>query len=164
MLQFHLAQFNIGRIVAPMDSPTMAGFVARLEEINALAEGTPGFVWRLQTEDGDATALRPYDDDRIIVNMSVWASMDALRGFVYQGSHAEVLRQRREWFEKMDQLYMVMWWVPAGHIPTVEEAKARLERLKAEGPSPAAFTWRNPFPAPDEAGRRVEGFPTECPA
>lgn len=112
----------------------MRDFVERLEEINALADGSPGFVWRLQTEAGNATYLRPYDDDRIIINMSVWQSVEDLRNFVYRGNHADVLRRRHDWFEKLDSPVVALWWVPAGHRPSIDEAKKRLET------SPAA--WR----------------------
>ena len=141
----------------------MAGFVARLEDINALADATPGFIWRLQTEDGDATAVRPYDDDRILVNMSVWENLEALSAFVYRSPHAEVLRQRRAWFERLTDAVTVLWWVPAGHRPSVEEAKGRLERLRRDGPSPMAFTFRQPFPAPGAAAG-VDPVIDECPA
>jgi hypothetical protein len=147
--KYHLAQVNIGRIVAPLDGPIMAGFVARLDEINALADGNPGFVWRLQTEEGNATDLRPYDDDRILVNMSVWESLEQLKAYVYKSAHAEVMRQRRQWFEKFEGMYMALWWVKAGHIPTIAEAKQRLEYLNEHGESSYAFTFRKPFSPPD---------------
>jgi uncharacterized protein DUF3291 len=145
---YHLAQLNIGRIVAPLDSEQLAGFVAGLEPINAQADEAPGFVWRLQTDEGDATALRPFDDDMILVNMSVWASVEALSEFVYRSGHRDVLRQRAEWFERAIEPYLVLWWVPAGHIPTMTEAKERLEQLRAKGPSADAFTFRHVYPAP----------------
>ncbi|GAB4414365.1 MAG: DUF3291 domain-containing protein [Anaerolineae bacterium] len=151
MSQYHLAQVNIGRILAPLDDSIMAGFVARLDEINALADGTPGFVWRLQTEEGNATDLRPYDDDRILVNMSVWESLEDLKAYVYKSAHAEVMRQRRQWFEKFEGMYMALWWVKAGHMPTVAEAKRRLEYLSEHGPSAHAFTFKQPFPPPGVA-------------
>src|SRR2546422_8033077 len=113
MTNVHLAQINIGRMKAPLEDPAMAGFVARLDDINALADRSSGFVWRLQTEEGNATYLRPFDDERIIVNMSVWESIDALRAYVYGSAHAEVLRQRREWFEKFDRVFLALWWIPA---------------------------------------------------
>jgi hypothetical protein len=119
----------------------MAGFRAGLEPINALADGAPGFVWRLQTDDGDATAIRPYADERMIVNMSVWESIEALRAFVYASGHTSVMRNRRAWFDKLET-YLVLWWVPAGHEPTIDEAKERLEHLKRRGPTPYAFTFR----------------------
>jgi len=166
MPAFHVAQVNIGRIVGPIDSPVMAEFVARLDEINALAERSPGFVWRLKTEDGDATAIRPYDDDMIIVNMSVWESAAALHDYVYRSEHVEVMRRRREWFSRMTDAFMALWWVPAGHLPTVAEAVARLERLRTDGPTPHAFTFRQQFPPPEADGARFEpvDLPGECPA
>jgi hypothetical protein len=146
----HLAQVNIGRTKAPLDDPAMAGFVARLDEINALADRSPGFVWRLQGEEGNATYLRPYDDDRILFNMSVWRGLGDLRNYVYHTAHAELLRHRQDWFEKFDGVSVALWWVPAGHLPSVEEAKDRLQRLAEHGPTPAAFTFRTSFP-PDPA-------------
>lgn len=144
----HLAQINIARARAPLDDPLLAEFVAALDEINALADGSPGFVWRLQTADGDATALRPYDDGRIIVNLSVWESFESLKAFVYRGAHADVMRRRGEWFEKFDGFYLALWWIDAGHIPTVEEAKERLEELNREGASERAFPFQQAFAAP----------------
>jgi hypothetical protein len=147
--KYHIAQINIARLRAPLDSPQLAGFVARLEEINALADGAPGFVWRLQTPEGDATYLRPFDDDQIIVNMSVWESVEVLKAYVYKSAHAELLRQRREWFEQFERAYLAMWWVPAGHIPGIDEAKKRLAHLEEHGPSQFAFTFKTIQP-PDE--------------
>lgn len=155
MAAYHLAQCNVARLVAPLDSPQLAGFVAGLEPVNRLADGSPGFVWRLQTEDGDATAIRPFADDLMLVNMSVWESVAALSDFTYRSSHRDVLRRRREWFEARDEAHLVLWWVPAGTVPTVAEAKARLELLRSRGPSPDAFTLRAPFPAPDATGVRT---------
>ena len=131
-----------------MDGPVMAGFEAALEPINALADEATGFVWRLQTEDGDATAIRPYEDERMMVNMSVWESIEALRTFVYTSGHTSVMRNRKRWFDRLET-YLVLWWVPAGHQPTIEEAKERLEHLERCGPTPYAFTFRASFPAPD---------------
>jgi len=148
---WHLAQVNIARALAPLDSPQLADFVANLEPVNALADAAPGFVWRLQSEEGDATSIRAYDDERIIVNLSVWDSVERLRDFVFGGLHVEVLRRRREWFEVLGEAYTAMWWVPAGTIPTVDEAKARLTTLEANGPTPGAFTLRSPFPSPVDA-------------
>jgi heme-degrading monooxygenase HmoA len=152
MAAHHLAQVNVATVRAPLDSPELAGFVAQLEPINALADHSPGFVWRLQTEDGDATAIRPFQDERIMVNLSVWESLEALRTFVYASRHLDVMRRRREWFHRMDT-YLALWWVPAGTIPTVAQAKDRLQLLAANGPSPDAFTFRVPFPAPAGAAR-----------
>ncbi len=143
---FHLAQLNIGRMLGPIDSPIMAEFVGQLDEINALAEHSPGFVWRLVGAGNDATSLRPFPDDFIIVNMSVWQDIDALKTYVYHSDHARVFKDRRKWFEKMGEAYMVLWWIPAGHIPTVEEAKARLMHLREHGASTHAFTFRNVHP------------------
>jgi hypothetical protein len=140
-----LAQCNIARLRAPLDSPTLAGFVAALEPINQLADRAPGFVWRLQTEEGDATAIRPFDDDLMLVNMSVWESIESLASFAYGDPHREIMRHRREWFERMVDAYLVLWWIPAGSLPTVEEAKDRLEMLRSVGPSSNAFTFRSPF-------------------
>lgn len=142
---FQLAQLNIGRILGPMDSPTMAGFAARLNDINALADTAPGFVWRLQDEAGNATALRPFEDDWLLVNMSVWESIAALKTFTYQTVHAEVMRKRRQWFEPHTEMYFCLWWIPAGHIPTVQEAKERLDYMQAHGETPHAFTFRKTY-------------------
>lgn len=147
---FHLAQVNIGRMQGPLESPVMAGFVARLDEINALADRSPGFVWRLQTEAGNATYLRPYEDERILFNLSVWQSVEALRDYVYRSAHAELLRGRQQWFTRLDGAYLALWWVPAGHVPSIDEAKARLAHLDAHGPTPFAFTLKVAFP-PGEA-------------
>ncbi len=139
---YHIAQTNIARALAPLEDPVMAGFVARLEEINKLADDAPGFVWRFQSEEGNATYLRPYDDDRIIFNMSVWESVNALKSYVYGSAHSEVMRNRREWFDKMSDAYSVLWWIKAGDIPSVREAKLRLEYLQENGPSIHAFTFK----------------------
>ncbi len=147
---YHLAQVNIGRLRAPIDDPLIAGFVTRLEDINALADRSPGFIWRLQTEDGNATYLRPYNDERIIVNMSVWASVEHLKEYVYKSAHAEVMRQRREWFEKFEGMYVALWWVTVGHIPDVMEAKARLRYLEKHGETRHAFTFKRVFTPPDQ--------------
>ena len=149
-MSYELAQVNIGRLAAPLDSPQLAAFMAALDPVNAAAEQAPGYIWRLQTEDGNATALRPYDDDLMIVNMSTWASFEALAGFVYGEEHRAVMVQRRKWFERME-VYMVLWWVPAGHVPSVDEAKVRLALLYEHGPTSDAFTFRHRFPAPDGA-------------
>jgi Domain of unknown function (DUF3291). len=120
----------------------MEAFVARLDEINQLADDAPGFVWRLKSEQGPSSYLRPYNDDRILFNMSVWTSIDALKAYVYKTAHAEVLRRRRDWFEHFEGAYMAMWWVPEDHVPTIEEAKDRLEHLEAHGPTDHAFTFK----------------------
>lgn len=140
----HLAQLNIAHLNAPLDSPQLADFVGSLDRINALAEQTPGFVWRLQTDDGDATALRPLGDTTL-VNMSVWSGIEALRQYVYRSDHAALLRRRWDWFEPMTEAAMVLWWVPAGHQPTVTEAIERLQQLRQLGPGPQAFTFKQAF-------------------
>ena len=147
-MAFHLAQINIGRMRAPLDSPVMADFMNQLDAINALAETSPGFVWRLTGAGNDATSLRPYDDDFIIVNMSVWASLEDLRAYVYKSAHTAVMRRRREWFEQFESVFVALWWVEAGHIPTVGEAKERLQHLEAYGPTAEAFTFKQPFAPP----------------
>jgi hypothetical protein len=146
----HIAQVNIARLRADRDDPMVADFVAALGPINAIADVSPGFVWRLQDEAGDATAIRAWDDDRLIINMSVWATIDALEAYVYQSAHLGVLRRRREWFERLEQRSVALWWVPVAHIPSVDEAKARLEHLGRHGPTPTAFTFRQRFPPPDD--------------
>ena len=148
---YSLAQVNIARMLAPLDNPIMAGFVAQLDTVNALADGSPGFIWRLQTPEGNATDLRPYEDEMILVNMSVWSTLEDLTRFVYasESQHRDVMKQRRRWFQRFDGPYVALWWVPQGHIPTVEEAKERLEHLRAHGETPYAFTFKKPFPMPD---------------
>ncbi|MFI5101044.1 MAG: DUF3291 domain-containing protein [Actinomycetes bacterium] len=141
----HLAQLNVARLLEPLDSPRLADFVAALDEVNAVADAAPGFVWRLQTESGNATDVRPWGDD-VIVNMSVWESVESLRAYVYGPEHAAVLRRRREWFSVLGTPHVVLWWVPAGHVPDLVEAGARLAGLERDGPGPEAFTLRVPFP------------------
>jgi uncharacterized protein DUF3291 len=159
---FHLAQVNIGRLRAPMDDPIMEGFRSQLDPVNALADRSPGFVWRLQTEDGNATSIRPFDDERMAINMSVWESFDALQQFVYRTAHVGPLRDRKQWFEPIDGPILALWWVPAGHIPSVAEAKERLKHLSEHGPSPHAFTFRMPFPSPNQlADEDVSGLDRE---
>lgn len=144
----HLAQLNIGRMIGPREDPRVAGFYAELDRINALADDFPGFVWRLVDDGGaDATSLRPFGDD-VMVNLSVWQSLEALREFTFRSAHLDVLRRRREWFEPLGDVYAVNWWVPAGHVPTLEEAGERLDLLRREGPTASAFTFRDPYPAP----------------
>jgi len=145
---FHLAVFNIGRPAAPLDSLELQAFMDGLDPINALAEHAPGFIWRY-TADGtnNATAARPIDD-QIIVNFGVWQSRQYLWDFVYRSQHLDFLRRRREWFQHMDEPFLVLWWVPAGHIPSMDEAIGRLDRLRKHGPTVEAFTFREPFGPP----------------
>lgn len=141
-----LAQVNISRMRARLDSPVMAGFVGRLDEINAVADASHGFVWRLKAESGNATYLQPYDDPRIIMNLSVWDSIESLRQYAYRSSHVQLIRDRENWFERIELAYLALWWIPVGHIPTIEEAKERLQHLRVHGESPAAFSFKRPFP------------------
>jgi uncharacterized protein DUF3291 len=154
MSDFELAQLNISYLKAPIDSPLLADFVASLERINLLADTADGFRWRLQTDDGDATSLRPFGED-VIVNMSVWRDLKALRQFVYKSAHSEILKRRREWFAHAPQAYAVLWWVPAGHRPSLAEAGDRLEQLRQHGPSSTAFTFGKIFDAPNGAQPRL---------
>ena len=146
MAGFHLAQVNVARLRAPIDHPDTQEFVDALEPINAVADAAPGFVWRLQTESGDATSIRAFDDDLVIVNLSVWATLEDLRSFMYRTDHAGFLRRRRTWFEPTDGPSVAMWWIPVGEVPTVEDAVQRLGRLEQAGPSPEAFDLRRSFP------------------
>jgi hypothetical protein len=148
-MTYALAEVNIARMLAPLDSPVMAGFVAGLDPLNALAERSPGFIWRLKTDDGNATALRPYEDDYIIVNLTMWTDIDALFQYTYASDHVDVFRQRSEWFERMTLPYMTMWYVDVDHRPTPAEARERLEYLQAHGPTPHAFTFKKRFSVED---------------
>ncbi|MDH4459355.1 MAG: DUF3291 domain-containing protein [Nevskia sp.] len=147
MPKHELAQLNIARMKAPLEDPLMADFAANLDRINALAEGHPGFRWRLKTDGGNATALRPFGEE-MLVNLSVWRDLQSLRDYVFASDHVEIMKRRREWFERMEVAYVVFWWVPEGHRPSIEEARLRLETLQRLGPTAEAFTFRNPFPAP----------------
>lgn len=164
-MSWHLAQVNIGRLRAPVDDPILTEFKNALDRINALADGAPGFVWRLQTEEGNATALHPVEDDELVaINMSVWESIEALGDYVYRSDHTAFLRRRREWFERYGTAFLALWWVPAGHIPTIDEAFERLALIDAVGPSPSAFTFRRPFPPPDADGVLEVNDLNACPA
>ena len=151
MTKYHLAQLNVGTARGATDSQVMAGFMAGIETVNALADAAPGFVWRLADGDGPgATALRPCGPD-LMVNMSVWQTMAALRDFVYRnGPHLDYMRRRREWFHRMTDHHLVLWWIPAGHIPSLSQALSRLELLRRDGPSPLAFSFREPYDPPAE--------------
>src|SRR4051812_31703389 len=163
MSKYQLAELNIAELKAPLDSPTLKDFVDNLDRINALAEGSPGFVWRLTGDGNDATGLRPMGE-KIIVNYSIWRDVDTLKEFVYKTAHVEILKRKREWFERM-KLNYVLWWVPAGHVPTVEEAVRRLEQLRSKGPSPDAFHFGEAYSAPDatDAGTPFS-LGDSCPA
>jgi hypothetical protein len=165
MTRFHIAQVNIGRIRAELNDPIMAGFVGRLEEINALADSSPGFVWRLQTNEGNATYLRPFADERTLLNMSVWETVEALRQYVFQTAHRELLRQRHAWFERFSGTYTALWWVPIGHIPGIDEAKRRIAHLDASGASQFAFNFNSIYMPDEEFQRGIDWSSFEpCPA
>jgi hypothetical protein len=159
----HLAQLNIGRLLAPIDDPRIAVFVANLEPINALAEASPGYVWRLQDEQGDATSIKAFDDDLMILNLTVWESAEALADFVYRTGHVELLRRRREWFEGAIEPTSCLWWIPEGTTPEVDDAIARLEHLRAHGPTATSFTFRHRF-EPDGAVGPAGSDRDTCPA
>jgi hypothetical protein len=149
MTHYHLAQINVARMLAPLDSPQMAPFVALLDPVNQMAERTPGFVWRLKTEEGNATAVQAFEDPMVIVNFTIWESVESLQEFAYKGAHTEPLRRRGEWFEKPTEAHQAMWWIPAGHIPTVHDARERLEFRRRNGDTPVAFSFARRFPAPE---------------
>ncbi|MDH3234393.1 MAG: DUF3291 domain-containing protein [Alphaproteobacteria bacterium] len=151
MSGWHLAQINIARAVAPIDDPVMAEFVAQLDAINAVADASPGFVWRLQSESGNATDIQAYADPRVIINMSVWESAEALFDYVYKSDHLSVLRRRKDWFDRADQPIMAMWWIEAGTTPSLEDAVARLECLREQGSTSHAFSFKEQFPPPGSA-------------
>jgi Domain of unknown function (DUF3291) len=168
-MDYVLAQVNIGRLLAPIDSPLIADFVAALDPVNAVADAAPGFVWRMETEDGNALAVRGFEQDGvgsgggILINMSVWESVEALAAYVYGDAHLAVLRRRREWYERMRDAYAALWWIPRGHIPTVAEAEDRVEHVRAHGPTPYAFSLKQHFPPPGNAGADAGTEPIRSP-
>lgn len=142
----YLAQLNIARMQSnSINDPLMADFVAQIDTINTLADNSKGFVWRLKDEEGNATNIHPFDDDRIIVNMSVWESIEDLMEYVYKSAHAIVMKDRSKWFEKFGKPSMVLWYIDEGHIPTVQEARERLEFLQENGASEYAFDFKSKF-------------------
>jgi hypothetical protein len=147
MSGYHLAQLNIAILKESLDSPALAEFVENLDRINAIAETSDGYVWRLKTDGNNATSLRPLGEN-ILVNMSVWQDIESLNEYVYNSAHTDIMRKRRQWFERMSEMYVVLWWVPQGHYPQIDEALAKLEWLRLHGPSPEAFTFLAPFPHP----------------
>lgn len=164
MSRYQLAQLNVAELKAPLDSPELKDFVDNLDRINALAEASAGFVWRLKGEGNDATSLRPLGEN-VIVNMSVWRDVSALRDYVYESAHVEIMRRRREWFARMANAYMCLWWVPEGHLPTPAEAVTRLQRLRERGPTPESFTFAEAYPAPDaQGGGTAFSIEDACPA
>ena len=153
---YELAQTNIGRARWPIEDLRMGGFVGRLAEINELAEQAPGFIWRLKDDSGNATNLKVTNDPRVIINLSVWRSVDDLKAFTYRSAHVESFQLRRHWFDLWDGPHLAAWWVPAGRRPTIEHALAHLELLARHGPTPEAFTLKQPFPPP---ARRASSEP-----
>ena len=160
---FELAQFNLGIIKGPLDTPVMADFAASLDRIHAEADASPGFVWRLAGDAGDAAVRRYLGAEHIVANLSVWQDLEQLRHYVYESGHLEMLKRRREWFEALRDAFQVLWWVPKGHRPDVEEALARLELLRRNGPSAEAFNFCDPFPAPDDGRAAVPGGSVTLP-
>ncbi len=144
-MSHYLAQLNIAKMLAPLDSPVMADFVDNLDRINALAESSEGFVWRLKDDANNATSLKIYDDDFLIVNMSVWKDIDSLFRFAYQTQHVDIFKRRNEWFEKMKDMHMAIWYIEENHRPTIIEAEERLDYLRATGETPFAFTFKKRF-------------------
>ena len=146
MTDYHIAQVNISHgCYFPLNSPEMQDFVNNLDRINALADQDPNFVWRLQTDEGNATSLKPYDDEKVILNMSVWKDIEGLKVYTYNSEHVDFIRRRKEWFESFNGSYTVLWWVPAGYLPTISEAKKRLAHLEEHGETPFAFTFKKTF-------------------
>lgn len=147
---FEIAQLNIAELMYPLDSPELFDFVANIDRINKLADESKGFVWRLQTEEGDATGIDYFGPDKI-VNMSVWESIEDLHNYVYRTAHVEIMRRKKEWFSKLATSHLVLWWVPRGHKPTVEEAHAKLELIQVRGPTQEAFTFKDAYPPPTDS-------------
>ena len=147
---FHFAELNIARLHRPLDEPDNAEFVAALDAVNLIAERTPGFVWRLQGDDGASSSyVTAYDDPLLIINLTVWEDNESLRHFTYRSGHGAYLRRRREWFEALTKPHMVCWWIAAGEVPTVADATRRLDLLRVNGPSADGFSFTDPMPAPD---------------
>ena len=163
MASYQLAQLNIAKMRETLESPLMVDFVNNLHKINALAEEANGFVWRLKDESGSAVAIRPFGDD-YIVNMSVWKDIASLSHYAFKSGHVEIMRRRREWFQPMTEAYAVLWWVAAGHRPTVVEAKHKLDHIRSHGAGPLAFTFKQSFPPPDRQHFELESIPNDaCP-
>ncbi|MEQ8653815.1 MAG: DUF3291 domain-containing protein [Kiloniellales bacterium] len=158
-MDWDLAQVNIGRLVAPEGDPRVQEFFDELDRINALAEASPGFLWRLKTEEGNATAIKPTADPLLIVNLSVWRDADALFEFVYRSAHTPVMAKRKQFFQRFEGHYQALWWVAAGHRPSVDEALAKLWHLDRFGPTPHAFTFKARFPKPGRDGVPVDMEP-----
>jgi len=169
-MSFELAQVNVSRLLAPLGSPQLAAFMAALDEVNAEGDAAPGFLWRLQTEDGNATAVKAFGWDvagshGVIVNLTTWTSVEALAGFVFSGRHLEIMRQRRQWFHRAAEATTALWWVPSGHRPSTDEAEDRVQQLRRYGPSADSFTFRKPFSAPGQTATAVRSSDDWlCPA
>ena len=146
---YYLAQINIARMKAPLTDPVMAEFAARLDEINAVAESSPGFIWRLMPDAENEQQLVAFEENGMLFNLSLWASVDALRNFVYDSAHQALLRAREQWFDKTESAHLALWWVPSNHLPGIDEAMLRLDRLELVGPGPNAFTFAQSFPPPE---------------
>lgn len=144
----HIAQFNVAKMIAPLTDPLMRDFVEALESINALADSSPGFFWRLQDDGGDATSIQAYEDETVLVNMSVWTSLEALKDFVYRSRHLHFLRNKKNWFAASRSSNLVLWWIDPGDIPTIDEGKRRLDILIKQGPYPEAFNFSSAFAPP----------------
>lgn len=141
----HLAQLNIAKAKYALDAPEIKEFIDNLDPINQLAESSDGFIWRLKDESGDATNIQAFDDPNIIVNMSVWDSVDALKNFMFRTHHRDFLRRKKEWFHNIPEDSYVLWWVPVGHIPSIDEAIEKLEYLRKNGDTPQAFSFKSNF-------------------
>ncbi len=142
---YHLAQINVGQLIAPQDDPRVAEFIENIDRINAQAENSPGFVWRLKDDTGTALSFQAFENPLIISNLSVWQDVESLRHFVYNTQHREFLSRRKEWFELMKQTYLALWWIPAGYTPTLEEGIGKLAQIKEIGPTPSAFNFTTTF-------------------
>ena len=148
-MKYHLAQVNIAKMLAPIDDPIMADFVNNLDRINAIADKAKGFVWRLQGDDDNATAIRVFEDNMLIINLSVWKDIESLFDFTYKSDHVAIFKRKKEWFSKMQAMHMAFWYIPAGHIPTPHEARERLSYLNEHGETPFAFTFKGKFSTED---------------
>jgi len=160
----HLAQLNVARLRAPIDDPIIDDFRMNLARINLLAEKSPGYVWRLQDDSGNATGIKPFGDELEIINLTVWESIDALADFTYRSEHVELLRRRRQFFETPTQPVLCLWWIPEGTVPTVEDAMDRLTHLRVHGPTPSAFTLRQRFEPGGGDEAQLGGGRDTCPA
>lgn len=153
---YHIAQVNMAYALAPLGDPRLAAFSAQLDQIYALAEASPGFIWRLKAEDFSSSSPDLPTDERLFATISVWSTIEALRAFTYQGEHVQVMRRRREWFVPLKGAYIALWWVPAGHTPDLAEVKERMDYLRLHGPTPFAFSFNQSFPAPAMEGDKAE--------